>query len=265
MCTPMAGASLDARLAIWANAIVNPLAVVLVAMLADITASAADSAEANIKAICVLSKPVSFSALALAVLLLAHSHRISLPVSGAGVVPITAQTLVLCINALLFDPTVSLSACGIYIMIGMISACLQSHAVVMQLAPFGPRISTASGGYVFGFFAATALLAAAPRSCSWPFCDGVGKHSPFLLLAWYFAACALAQMLVLACGAAWLAARQRVGLSISVLPYVKGLVLKSLLAAVLVALLQAAGVGSDSVHSDRNGSIRFLTSLAELC
>ena len=251
----MAGASLDARLAGWAIAIVNPLGVVLIAMLADITASAADGAEANIKAVCVLSQPVSFSALVLAVLLLAYSHRISLPVSGAGVVPITAQTLAVCINALLFDPMVSLSACGIYITTGMLSACLPSHDAIMQLAPFGPTISTASGGYVFGFFAATALLAVAPRSCSWTLCDGVGKPSPFLLLAWYFTACALAQMVVLACGAAWLAARRRVCLSISVLPYIKGLVLKSLVAAALVALLEAGGV--DSVDGDRSGSIGF--------
>ena len=247
MCTPLAGASLDATLARWANEVVNPLAFVLVAMLADIVATTADGTE-KMKAVCVLSKPLSFSALTLATTLLAYSHRMSFPAPGAGSVPITAQTLILCTNALLFDPTVSLCACGVYLCIGTMVVCLPPHAATRQLAPFGPTISSASGGYVFGFLPATALLVA-QRQLAWPL-SHAREPQLFLLLAWNVAACAMAQLVVLVCGAAWLAASRRAGLSVSVVPYIQGLVLKSLAAATVVVLI-ARRMG---IHGDADGT-----------
>ena len=159
--------------------------------------------------------------------------------------PVTAQTFVLCVNGLLFEPPVSIAASGIYVGIGMASVCLPS----MALAPYGPSVSAASAGYVTGFVLSSVLLASA-----WlreRLSEGEERF-PFMAT---IAALTAAQGTVLTCGALWLAASRGLGVGVSVRPYLPGLALKAVAAALFVRLCGGGAAGFGHWCRDLHGDL----------
>ena len=135
------------------------------AMLADIVSSSSQQS-----AICILTQQISCAKVAVALMLLSFSIRVSFRAPGAGVVPVTAQTLVLCVNGFLFHPTVSLTATCLYVAVGSAAVCLPTETKD-RLMPFGPVVNTASAGYIAGFVVSSAFLH--PHGCKIEFCDDI--------------------------------------------------------------------------------------------
>jgi len=178
--------------------------------------------------ICSLATADGFTALAAAYVVLSVSHRAAITPWGSGAVPMTAQTLALCVIGLLCAPRVALGAVAIYVSVGVAAAWLPSTSGRRRLEGYGPRITGAAAGFVVGFLPATALVAKSSA--------GRARPLPFQL---GLAASVAAHCVILACGAAGLAARKRLGaravLDAAVRPYLPGLLVKSALAAGLAA------------------------------
>eukprot|EP00927_Polykrikos_kofoidii_P026745 TRINITY_DN23768_c0_g1_i1.p1 TRINITY_DN23768_c0_g1~~TRINITY_DN23768_c0_g1_i1.p1 ORF type:complete len:230 (-),score=14.30 TRINITY_DN23768_c0_g1_i1:114-803(-) len=215
---------MDASLARYANEAVKSLGILMCAMIADIVSSSSQQS-----AICILTQQMSCAKVAVALILLSFSRRVSFRAPGAGAVPVTAQTLVLCVNGFLFHPRVSLAATCLYVWVGIAAACLPTEAKD-RMMPFGPVVSMVSAGYVAGFVVSSAFLAStwAQRSIS--------GDEIFARLLGAIATFVAAQLAVLVCGAIWLMARRGLGFNVSVAPYLPGLLIKAVAAALLVNL-----------------------------
>ena len=198
----------------WIGHLCNAFALLIAGFLLDVTLSGRNLSEA---APCEVLK-AGGSALALALALLTLSHKVSLrPYHGA--VPITGQTLAICVNGLCFRPAISTAALCLYIALGI--------SRTPALAALGPGLSDKSAGYVLGFLPCAALLGAGRQVLgSWP-----------LDVVPVFGCSVLAQSVVLACGAAWLRWSYSAPLSVTVRPYIPGMLLKSVLAASIVVAL----------------------------
>lgn len=230
---------MDASLARYANEAVNSLGILMCAMLADIVSSSSQQS-----AICILTQQISCAKVAVALMLLSFSIRVSFRAPGAGVVPVTAQTLVLCVNGFLFHPTVSLTATCLYVAVGSAAVCLPTETKD-RLMPFGPVVNTASAGYIAGFVVSSAFLASTwvQRSSSGDDIFGLlGAIGTFVT----------AQLAVLLCGAMWLMARRGLGFHVSVAPYLPGLLIKAVAAALLVNLCRGVDLAALCVSKSRD-------------
>ena len=199
----------------WISHLSSAFALLIAGFLLDIALSGRSLSEA---APCEVLE-AGGTALALALGLLTLSHKLSVQPQALGAVRITGQTLALCVNGFCFRPAISAAALCLYIALGI--------SRMPTLAALGPELSDKTAGYVFGFLPATALLGAARQALgAWPL-----DVTPALGCSM------LAQGIVLVCGATWLRRSYRAPLSATVRPYVPGMLLKSLLAASIVATL----------------------------
>ena len=197
----------------WLSHLLNVFALLVAALMLDIVLSGRDLSQAN--HLCEVVTSRSVSALALALSMLTLSHKLSMQ-PRQGTVPITGQTCVLCINALCFPPAIAVGALCLYVALGVSSRA--------GLAPLGPQVNEKSSGYLAGFFPATLLLGTVRRVFGWP-----------LTLMPAMGGSVLAQGVVLAAG--WLRRHNRAPASVTVCPYLPGLLLKAAVAALAVDII----------------------------
>ena len=99
---------------------------------------------------------------ALGLLQLVLSHHLSWrPPGWLGAAPITAQTFAVCVNALVLERSSAAAALGLYLGAGLLATR------VPALAPFGPKFSRATTGFVVGFVPAAWWLCWPPRFVTW--------------------------------------------------------------------------------------------------
>jgi biotin transport system substrate-specific component len=168
-----------------------------------------------------VARPLRVIALALAVVALAVSARLSLPVPGSPV-PMTLQSLaVLCVGILL-GPGQGLAALAIYLLVGALGAPVFAGGNAGLETLTGP-----TGGFLVGFLPGVWLAGAWTRS---------GRASR-LGSAWL--GMGIAQAVILACGWTRLAAEigGMAAWAKGVWPFLPGALIKSLAAAAVARLV----------------------------
>ena len=97
------------------------------------------------------SLPSGFLAFAGGLLALSVSHRLQLRPAWVGAVPITGQTLAVCTNALLLQPSTAVAAVSAYIFAGLVGAIFPGGFFGTTVAnAIGPPLSKNGIGYIFG-------------------------------------------------------------------------------------------------------------------
>ena len=176
---------------------------------------------------------------ALGLLQLVLSHHLSWrPPGWLGAAPITAQTFAVCVNALVLERSSAAVALGLYLGAGLLATR------VPALAPFGPKFSRATTGFVVGFVPGSWVVRALAAAL-WS--DGSGG-----VLFASAVASAVGQLAVLVSGTLWLAhalgLSARDALQAGFVPFLPGLLIKSGLAAAVAAVLalRCADAGVES-------------------
>ena len=176
---------------------------------------------------------------ALGLLQLVLSHHLSWrPPGWLGAAPITAQTFAVCVNALVLERSSAAAALGLYLGAGLLATR------VPALAPFGPKFSRATTGFVVGFVPGSWVVRALAAALWSDESGGVLLPSAV--------ASVVGQLAVLVSGTLWLAhalgLSARDALQAGFVPYIPGLLIKSGLAAAVAAVLalRCADAGVES-------------------
>jgi biotin transport system substrate-specific component len=152
--------------------------------------------------------------------LTALAAQVSIPVPGSPV-PITGQTFAVLLTAAALGPARGVASQGLYVLLGLVGLPVFAGASHGSGVVFG-----ASGGYLFGFVAAAAIVGVGARR-------GVDR-SPVRTLLLY----ALASVVIYAIGTTWLCLdtgmSASAGIAAGVTPFIPGDVAKALLAAGLL-------------------------------
>lgn len=152
--------------------------------------------------------------------LTAAAAQISIPVPGSPV-PITGQTFAVLLTAAALGPARGIAAQGLYLVLGLVGLPVFAGATHGSSVVFG-----ASGGYLFGFLVAAALVGYGARRGA--------DRSPLRTLLLY----ALASVVIYAIGTAWLCIDTGMslsaGIAAGVTPFLPGDAAKALLAAGLL-------------------------------
>ena len=180
---------------------------------------------------------------ALGLLQLVLSHHLSWrPPGWLGAAPITAQTFAVCVNALVLERSSAAAALGLYLGAGLLATR------VPALAPFGPKFSRATTGFVVGFVPGSWVVRALTAAL-WSTEEGGGSGGVLFASA---VASAVGQLAVLVSGTLWLAhalgLSARDALQAGFVPFLPGLLIKSGLAAAVAAVLalRCADAGVES-------------------
>ena len=178
---------------------------------------------------------------ALGLLQLVLSHHLSWrPPGWLGAAPITAQTLAVCVNALVLERSSATAALGLYLGAGLLATRVQA------LVPFGPKFSRATTGFVVGFVLGSWVVRWVAAAL-WSEEGGSGG-----VLFASAVASAVGQLAVLISGSLWLARAlglsARDALQAGFVPFIPGLLIKSGLAAAVAAVLalRCADAGVES-------------------
>lgn len=167
--------------------------------------------------------------------LTALAAQVSLPVPGSPV-PVTGQTFAVLLAGAALGPARGLASQGLYLALGAAGLPVFAGAAHGSGVIFG-----ASGGYLFGFLAAAALV-------GWGARRGADRSPARTLLMF-----ALASAVIYAIGTTWLCADTGMslsaGIAAGVTPFIPGDIAKALLAAGLLPgawwlLGRGAGPGS---------------------
>ena len=181
-------------------------------------------------------------------LLLTASHHVAWrPPNWLGAVPITAQTLAVCVNAVCAAPSASLGSLSCYLGLGAVAA-LAPVRVAAVVAPFGPTFSKGTIGFVLGFVPGSLvttrifqhLCPAAPSKEDGSGVEGAEGRRVFSAAV---LASGAGQLVVLACGSLWIGLKFRMGvrgtLDAGFLPFLPGLGVKSVMCGATAAAVSA--------------------------
>ena len=176
------------------------------------------------------------SLLGLGLLMVSH-HLYVRPPGWFGAVPITGQTLVICINALLLSQATSTLLLTLYILLGMLPA------PGTKTCTLGPNFTRTSTGYIAGFIPGALVVANTFEAL-------LANHTPALLAA--FAASVAGQLLVLGFGTVWLIAvaqmEKREAILTGAVPFLPG-VCSSLSPHLSCIISRASPSSAASLHS----------------
>src|ERR1700722_16380505 len=169
--------------------------------------------------------------------LTALAAQVSIPVPGSPV-PITGQTFAVLLTAAALGPARGVASQGLYLLLGLVGLPVFAGASHGSGVVFG-----ASGGYLFGFLVAAAIVGVGARRGA--------DRSPVRTLLLY----ALASVVIYAIGTTWLCLDTGMsigaGISAGVTPFLPGDTAKALLAAGLLP-----GAWWLAGHRASGGSVR---------
>jgi biotin transport system substrate-specific component len=176
--------------------------------------------------------------------LTALAAQVSLPVPGSPV-PVTGQTFAVLLAGAALGPARGLASQALYLALGAVGLPVFAGASHGSGVIFG-----ASGGYLFGFLAAAALV-------GWGARRGADR-SPLRTLLLF----AVASVVIYAIGTAWLCVDTGMslsaGIAAGVTPFVPGDIAKALLAAGLLPgawwLLGKGASAADTTAADKDGA-----------
>lgn len=172
---------------------------------------------------------------ALCVALLCVASYISFPIPFTPIV-ITAQTLVVHLLALLLAPWYSLAAVGVYLLLGAIGLPVFAGGNAGMGVLFGP-----TGGYILGFLVSAPLVS-------------LTKGKKVNLARYLVSTIAVGTVVIYLLGTVMFSIQQQISfvkaLSLAVIPFIPGDVIKCVLASVIgMALNKAPGIKTVSAEN----------------
>ena len=141
----------------------------------------------------------------------------------------------MCINALMLQPSTSVTAVSAYIFAGLIGGIFPAGFLGTTAANWiGPPLTKKGVGYIFGMLPGTMMVCFSAQLL-WP-----SASTPTLDFLGAFGACVCGQATVILCGAGWIGEFLKLSTSqtlrVAVWPYLPGLLIKASLAAMLAVL-----------------------------